>query len=250
MTKVKIEITIPVFNEEATLEKQVNILYEFLETNLRRDLAFRIVIADNGSTDSTLLLAHNLALTNEKIRVVEVHKKGVGLALRTSWHSSRAEIIGYMDLDLATELKYVDNALTALLDSSGILATGNRLAKESNVVGRSLVRSFTSRVFNFILRAVFRTKIEDAMCGFKFLYRQYLPELEKSGAMNDGWFYATELLLVSESLGLNVVQIPVIWNDDGNSKVKIGRVTTDYLKAIYKLRENFISNGFSSFVRI
>jgi len=247
---MKIEITIPVFNEEKTLQKQVKKLYDFLETNLRRDLAFRIVIADNGSTDSTLLIANNLALTNEKIRVVEVHKKGVGLALRTSWHSSRAEIIGYMDLDLATELKHVDNALTALLDSSGILATGNRLAKGSNVVGRSLVRSFTSRVFNFILRAVFRTRIEDAMCGFKFLYRQYLPELEKGGAKNDGWFYATELLLVSESLGLKVVQIPVIWNDDGNSKVKISRVATDYLKAIYKLRRIFISNGFRSFVRI
>jgi hypothetical protein len=38
---------------------------------------------------------------------------------------------------------------------------------------------------------------------------------------DNGWFFDTELLYKSEKSGLSIKEIPVIWRDDRDSKVKI-----------------------------
>ena len=44
---------------------------------------------------------------------------------------------------------------------------------------------------------------------------------------------ATELLVCAERLGLRVMDLPVTWTDDRNSKARIGKLTVEYLLAIY-----------------
>ncbi|MCB0620018.1 MAG: glycosyltransferase, partial [Saprospiraceae bacterium] len=94
------DVTIPVLNEEATLDRQVRILYAFLHEHFPDPTQWQIVIADNGSTDDTPAIAGKLVEELEGVALVKVPKKGVGLALKTSWSQSQADIVGYMDLDL------------------------------------------------------------------------------------------------------------------------------------------------------
>ena len=54
-----VEIVIPVYNEEKVLSRNVVILHEYLKENLENP--WRILIADNGSTDDTLSVAKMLA---------------------------------------------------------------------------------------------------------------------------------------------------------------------------------------------
>lgn len=232
---MKIEITIPVLNEEATISEKVRELHNYIKNHLQDIGTISIIIADNGSTDTTETKA--LALTNElsRIEYIRLGQRGVGRALKASWTKSNADIIGYMDLDLATDLKFIRPALDAL--SCADIVTGSRLASGAKVIGRSRLRNFTSVCFNMLVKRVFQTSFSDGMCGFKFLKREILEDLMSTGAQSDGWFFATELLVVGEYLNYRVTDLPVTWTDDPNSKVKIVKLSMEYIKQIIQLKK-------------
>ena len=229
------DITIPVLNEEKTLAQQVKILHSFLSLHFPDSNQWKIVIADNGSTDNTLQIATELTAQLSDIQVVKVPRKGVGLALKTSWTQSKADIVGYMDLDLATDLPHFLEAFKALSEGFDVVYA-TRLHPKSEVIGRSAKREFTSRVFNFILKKYLNVNFTDGMCGFKFLKRDNLKSIMDGGAQNDGWFFSTELLTISEWKGLKLYELPVKWTDDPDSKVNISALTKQYLKAMKELK--------------
>ena len=231
------DVTIPVLNEEETLDRQVRILHGFLRANFPEPGQWRIVIADNGSTDNTRHIAAALCDEFPEIQLVKVPEKGVGLALKTSWSQSRADIVGYMDLDMATDLKHFIQAYNALATEGFDLVYGTRLHKKSKVIGRTIKREITSRVFNTILKIYLGTRFSDGMCGFKWLHRRHVPMLMEGGAVSNGWFFSTELLSVAEWKGLKMCELPVQWTDDTSaSKVNIPRLARQYLQAMQVLK--------------
>lgn len=232
------EVTIPVLNEAETLERQIRLLHGFLSLHFPDTRQWRIRIADNGSTDNTAGIAAALSDDLREVELVRVPEKGVGLALKTSWTQSGADIVGYMDLDLATDLQHFIQAYNALATEGYDLVYGTRLHPRSQVIGRTLKREITSRVFNFILKTYLRTRFSDGMCGFKWLKREYVKPLMDGGAQSDGWFFSTELLTVAEWQGLKLCELPVKWTDDtSSSRVHIGRLARQYLRAMRVLKK-------------
>lgn len=233
-----IDITIPVLNEEKTLIPQVGILHEFLARTMPDPLKWQILIADNGSTDRTADLARELEQQFPEVTLVQVPRKGVGLALKTSWGQSNADIVGYMDLDLATDLVHFSEAYHQLTEEDYDLVYATRLHPQSKVINRPFKREMTSRGFNLILKWYLKVGFSDGMCGFKFLKRQHLPHLMENGAQNDGWFFSTELLTVAEWLQLKTYELPVTWTDDvSSSKVKIIPLAKKYLHSMRELKK-------------
>jgi len=232
------EVTIPVLDEEESLEKNVLILHSFLKKNFPNDGQWQIVIADNGSADKTFEIARRLSQKLKEVDCLKVPQKGVGLALKTSWKQSTAEIVGYMDLDLATELPHFLEAYDALSHKNFDLVYGSRLHPQSKVFGRTFKREITSRLFNFILKKYLKVRYSDGMCGFKFFKRHWFSRLYEGGAQNDGWFFSTELLTVAEWLNLKICELPVQWKDDvSSSRVKILPLAKRYLKAMRQLKK-------------
>ena len=231
------DITIPVLDEEETLVVQVGKLRDFLLQHYPALGQWRIVIADNGSTDATRQLATELSEKYQEVNWVSVPRRGVGLALKTSWGQSDADIVGYMDLDLATDLRHFPEAYSVLAEDRADLVYGSRLHPAAKVIGRTTKREISSRGFNFILRNYLGVQFSDGMCGFKFLQRKSLPELLENGAHNDGWFFSTELLSVAEWRGLTLHELPVTWTDDAaSSKVKVFPLAMRYLQAMRELK--------------
>ncbi len=232
------DVTIPILNEEETLDRQVRILHRFLKNNFPEPGQWRIVIADNGSTDRSPEIAGALSHELPEVALVRVPEKGVGLALKTSWSKSTADIVGYMDLDLATDLQHFIQAYHALATEGFDLVYATRLHHKSRVIGRTLKREITSRVFNGILKMYLGTRFSDGMCGFKWLRREHLSALMEGGATSNGWFFSTELLAVAEWKGLNLCELPVKWTDDTTeSKVNIIGLAKQYLKAMQVLKK-------------
>lgn len=241
MFNPKIEITIPVLNEEATLRVQVEKVLIFLKKECLNYGDIGLVIADNGSNDKTQEIAKELENNNSKIRYIRLEERGVGRALKASWLSSQAGIIGYMDLDLATDLKHLHQVFDSLLYKKYDIVVGTRLAKKSVVIGRTPLRNFTSKAFNKILNFKFNGNFTDGMCGFKFLKRDIAKKLVEYGADSDGWFFSTELLVIADCKKLRLLDLPIIWTDDPNSKVKIIKLAIEYLKAMANLKKKMES---------
>lgn len=232
------DITIPVLNEESTLAKNTEILREFLLQHFPHPGQWRIVIADNGSTDRTRSLAEDLSRQYDEVTWVSVPRKGVGLALKTSWTQSEADIVGYMDLDLATDLRHFPQAWRAIAEQDYDLVYATRLHPQSRVINRPFKREVASRGFNFLLKTYLGVGFSDGMCGFKFLKRSILADLMKGGAVNDGWFFSTELLTVAEWQGRRLYELPVTWTDDiSSSRVEILPLARRYVRDMIALKK-------------
>lgn len=230
-----LNIVFPVLNEENGLRCGITKTISFLEEN---KIPYCITIADNGSTDKTENIAQEISKEKTNVHYLKVKNKGVGLAFRESIKFNAEHLkcpyIGYMDIDLATSLQHLKEVYSFLKDGKEIVV-GSRLLKDSKVLGRSFKREMISRGLNNILKIFLNVGFSDAMCGFKFYHAKTAKLLVENCSEDNGWFYCAQMLIVAGAKGIKIVEIPVIWQDDPNSKVKIIPLSYSYLKEIFKL---------------
>ena len=238
-----VDVIIPVLNEEKALPRCVASLREFLEEH--SPYSFRIVIADNGSTDQTPDIAEALSQQYSEVSWTRLEVRGRGRALRKAWLESDAEILTYMDVDLSTDLNAFPKLVSAIGEEGFDLAIGSRLMKGSEVKKRTWKREVTSRTYNLIIKAMFFTRFSDAQCGFKAISRsaaQFLIPRVK----DQGWFFDSELLILAEKGGFRIKDVPVLWVDDPDSRVNVAKTARDDLKGLLRLRLGGLSRALKS----
>ena len=226
-----VDIVVPVYNEEAALEQSIRRLHRFLSESF--PFAWRIVIADNASTDGTPAVARSLRGKLRGIEYLRLERKGRGRALRAAWSRSEARVVAYMDVDLSTDLRALLPLVAPLLSGHSDVAIGSRLAHGARVV-RGPKREIISRGYNRLLHATLRARFSDAQCGFKAVRRDALDGL-LADVRDDAWFFDTELLVLAQRRGLRIHEVPVDWVDDPDSRVDIVRTAIEDLKGIARL---------------
>jgi glycosyltransferase involved in cell wall biosynthesis len=227
-----VDVVIPVYNEEHVLAQSVATLRQFLSKGFPHK--WRILIADNASTDNTLAVAQELAQKHPNVASLHIPEKGRGRALKASWLGSAADIVSYMDVDLSTDLAAFPPLIKAIASEGYHIAVGSRLAPASDIQ-RSLKRHFISRSYNLMIKALFFTRFSDAQCGFKALSRQAVRALVPLVENND-WFFDTELLILAEKSGYPVREIPVRWLEDPDTRVDIRKTVWQDIRGLVRLR--------------
>lgn len=229
-----VDVVIPVYNEEVALAGSIEKLREYLATNC--PARWRIVIANNASTDRTLEIARGLEAQHAgEVSVLHLDQKGRGRALKRAWTESTANVMAYMDVDLSTNLEHFMPLINPLLEGRYHLATGSRLMPGARVT-RQPKREFISRCYNVIVKAMFpRRRFYDAQCGFKAIDAAVRAELLPH-IVDNTWFFDTEMLLRAEQRGWRVWEIPVEWIEDLDTRVKIWNTAIDDLKGLVRVR--------------
>ncbi|MHA1696365.1 MAG: dolichyl-phosphate beta-glucosyltransferase [Candidatus Helarchaeota archaeon] len=236
MNKIKLEIDLPVFNEEKILEESVEKLRNFLHSNMN-EYNFKIVIIDNGSNDKTPQICKNLKTKHSDVDFLHLKKKGRGRALRTAWENSGAQICSYMDIDLSTDLKSFPSLISSIAKDGYDVSTGSRLIKGAQIK-RSLKREILSRGYVFLLKRFLGISFSDAQCGFKAINKKTINKVMPH-ILDQEWFFDSELLFKSQRWGYKIKEIPVKWIEDPDSKVKIYKTIKNYLMSLLRLKLEF-----------
>lgn len=242
---MKLNVTLPVFNEERRLENGIRRLAPFLAHALACD--YELVIADNDSSDRTPEIATKLATEFPGVRVVRMEARGRGGALRKVWSECDADVCSYMDVDLSADLASFPELVRIVAAGEADVAVGSRLLQKTGTQ-RSWRREVLSRGYNRVLRAVFAVRFSDAQCGFKAVSRgaveTLLPLVE-----NNHWFFDTELLVLAEAAGLRIHDLAVRWREDRDSTVKVFGTIGEDLRGIARLRSRLrqpsLQSGFA-----
>jgi hypothetical protein len=102
-----------------------------------------------------------------------------------------------------------------------------------------MVREVTSKCFNFWLRLNLDVGFTDGMCGFKFINKSFYDALAARFEFTDDWFFATQLAVRVEWMGGTILDLPVHWVDDANSKSssQLFHLAWHYLIGIERLRQ-------------
>ena len=119
-----VDIIVPVHNEQHGLERSIRRLHRFLRDGF--PFTWRIVIADNASTDGTPVIGAAHANELAGVFYLRLERKGRGRALRTAWAASDARVVAYMDVDLSTDLRALLPLVAPLLSGHSDVAIGSR----------------------------------------------------------------------------------------------------------------------------
>lgn len=233
---MKLVILFPVLNEELRLENGIKKTLDYMNKKHIKD--YELLIVDNGSVDKTMEIAEKLCDENETVKYLRLEERGVGIAFREGVKASDSDIIGYMDVDLSTDIEHVADMLNIFESDPAVdMVNASRLSKNSDTRGRKWYRNITSYGLKVIMKLFLGMKSSDAICGFKFFKRKSLLPLMKKTTNENGWFYIIELLIRAEREEYKIIELPVRWQDEYHSKVQVLSLINNYMTHIIKLRK-------------
>ena len=222
------------------------------KTSLR---GWEILLIDDGSTDNTLLAAQTFARAHilpphprrdsgpwthrspqgvkippGAIRMVSMaENRGKGGAVTHGMRHARGRYVLFADADGASKFEDLDKLLQGCQkaeDTAGRgIAVGSRahLVGSAAVVSRSKLRNFLMHAFHLLLWLLTppaTARIKDTQCGFKLFSRNCLPAIIPHMHM-EGWIFDVEMLMLAESAGIPVAEVPVGWREVGGSKLNV-----------------------------
>jgi glycosyltransferase involved in cell wall biosynthesis len=219
ITPLQVSVVLPAYNEvdylQPAVENTLLALNEFANS-------YEVIIAEDGSSDGTAERAEKITEKNAAVRHVHREKRlGRGTALNNAFKQTNGKVLVYMDLDLATDLKYLKPLIEAITIEGYDFSTGSRMLSESKAE-RTISRNIISKTYNFIVRHILNSKLKDHQCGFKAFKREPLMKLlDEIEATH--WFWDTEIMVRAYRHNFRIKEIAVEWKSGKDTKVNLAK---------------------------
>ncbi|HJM89596.1 MAG TPA: dolichyl-phosphate beta-glucosyltransferase [Dehalococcoidia bacterium] len=228
-----VDVVLPVYNEESVIAQSVATLLEWFDGHPEHE--WRVVVANNASTDRTLAIARTLSEQHPgRVAALDVPAKGKGLALRIAWLTSPADVNAYMDVDLSTDIEHLPELVDPIAAGDVDVTYGTRLDPRSQTT-RQLFREVVGRGYVFVFQTLLGLRVTDAQCGFKAMSRDATREILPL-VLHTHWFWDTEMLMVAQENRYRMRAVPVKWIEDTDSSVAVVDTALDDLRGIWRLR--------------
>jgi hypothetical protein len=146
-------------------------------------------------------------------------------------------------VDLSTDLFALPPLIEALIGGGFDVAIGSRLLRPC-LTTRGLKREIISRSYNLLIKVFFHTRFSDAQCGFKAITKKAATALLPL-VKDNGWFMDTELLILAEKLGCRILDLPVRWVDDSDSRVKVWQTALGDIRGLARVKRNLAKDKFN-----
>ena len=239
-TRPAVTIVVPCFNEETSLKYTENALKQFeAEHGSAYDLSY--IFIDDGSTDGTLALLHDLAGRHANWTVVQHNiNRGIAAATLTGLKAARSEIVCVMDCDCSYDPAVLAR-LIPLLTPGVALVTASPYHAEGTVLNVPGWRLFLSRGLSFLYRRVLNNKLATYTACVRAYRRSAVVDLE---VRNGGFLGVAEIVTTLDAQGATIVEAPAVLEARllGNSKMKIARTIAGHLGLLGRLIARRITN--------
>jgi glycosyltransferase involved in cell wall biosynthesis len=202
VSELDLSVVIPIYNEEGILHSAVVDLRERLSP-----LGFRyeIVLAENGSRDGTVNLAHELSHKYPEVRLLSVGEPNYGRALRAGVLAARGEIVVCEEIDLC-DVEFHRRAVELIQAGRAEMVIGSKLIAGASDE-RPLFRHVASVVYTALLRTLLSFRGSDTH-GLKAFRRvRLVPIVEQ--CVTDKDVFASELVIRAYRAGVRIAEIPI-----------------------------------------
>jgi len=207
-------LVIPAYNEAARLAAAFERLRPTLE--IIGPERTEIVMVDDGSTDATMRVAHQVYGHLEHFRLVQhPHNMGKGAAVRTGMAHARYPKVIVADADMSIRPEHFVNILDAL--ERVPFAPGSR-ALDGKILYETLHRTVSGTAFHMLVRHYTSITVRDTQCGCKG-FRLAPGRLLAQLGFVTGFAYDVELFYLARQLDLATQPVTVTWDDIGGSTV-------------------------------
>lgn len=228
-----LSIVIPAYNEENRLPGTLEQLFRFLE---KQPFASEIIVVENGSDDKTFEIAQRFADGQTNVHVLRNEQRGKGLAIQRGVMAAVGEYIFLCDADLSMPVEEISKFIPPQLDRLDV-AIASREAPGSVRFNEPYYRHFTGRVFNTLIRLLVLPRLQDTQCGFKCIRARVAREIFPYQTLT-GWAFDVELLYIARHHGYPIVEIPIHWYFNADSKISVFRDSLRMFLDLLRIRSN------------
>ena len=165
---------------------------------------YEIIVADDASTDGSGEIVERIASADNHIKSVRLKKNTkFGGALAAGLKKATKEIVLYTDSDFPAKEEDMKKAI-GLLDSADIVTVYSLVIKDA-----TFKRIVMSRVYNFLVRLLFKLKIKDANSGLKVYKRDAIKDMN---LRSKSPFVDVEIFSEALKKGLKIKQLGLVFD--------------------------------------
>lgn len=196
---MKLIVTIPAYNEEDTIRKVI----EEIPRSIPGIDSVRILVIDDGSSDSTAETAMNAGADN-----ILTHKQNMGLArtFRDGLNEALemgADIIVNTDADFQYNGGEIPRLIAPILEGNADIVLGDRQVNDLDHMPRGNL--WGNNIATQVIRWTTRLPIKDAQTGFRAFSREAALRMNLTG----DYTYTQETIIQAANKNLMIEQIPV-----------------------------------------
>ncbi len=228
-TQIKplVSIIIPAFNEEAIIETNIALLYDYLKS-LEHSYQWEILIVNDGSSDKTPQLADALAEKHDDLRVIHhITNRNLGTAMRTGFQNTKGDFVIVLDIDLSYAPEHIGRLLDKAheCDADMVIASPYMKGGKNTAVPR--LRLALSKTVNYMMRKASGLNIYT----FTGMVRAYKGSFIRSVNTKSSTFdIMSELVFKAYILRARVVEIPA--HLDWSAQRELGKVRTSGVRIV------------------
>ena len=232
-----LSIVFPAYNEEHRLPETLTTTLAFIQS---QPFSSEIVIAENGSSDSTLQIARDFAAENPGVTVLHIDEAGKGRAVQQGMLAAKGQYRFICDVDLSMPISEIPRFLPPQIENADIVIA-SREAPGSVRYDEPYYRHFIGRIFNNLVRWMVLPQLQDTQCGFKCFTAAAVETIFPLVTI-PGWTFDVEVLAIAFRMGYQVKELPIPWYYHPHSKVRVlrdsVRMASDLIAIRRKLRSD------------
>jgi len=206
-------ILIPAYNEEKRISPVLQEISSFIYTN---NLPWQVIVAVDGN-DGTSDIVERMMVHYPFLSVEHGStRSGKGSAIRRGLNAANCDFVIFMDADGSIKLSDIMQHLEKMEDYDAVVF--DRYSTPENTI--PFLRRFASRGFNVLVKALLGIRINDTQCGYKILKTEYARRAFRKITVTNT-FFDVALLFYLNKLRARILEIPVDYNHDGESKFNV-----------------------------
>ena len=225
----EVTVVIPVHNEADYLPSALPLLFEEMG---KVDASVRVLIAENGSTDSTADLVREAMEVYPGLDLLELSDPDYGAAMRDGFLAAQSEWVVNFDIDYFSGA-FLNDALT-YRESADIVLASKRIAGSED--RRGPTRRLATFTFNQILRFTLGSGVSDTH-GMKLVRKKVVTDVGPS-VISTTDLFDTELVVRAERAGYRIVELPAYVEELRDSKSNLVKRVPRTLSGVWAIRRS------------
>lgn len=244
-----LSIIIPAYNEEKRLPKTLIEIDKYLRKQTypskgSGQASYEIIVVNDGSKDKTAEVVKDLKLTIPNLELIDNKENhGKGFVVRQGLLAGKGQYLLFTDADNSTSIDQVEKILPCF-EAGFDIVIGSRDVKGAIIANpQSWLRRKIGDIFNLFVQIIIGLwGIWDTQCGFKALTAKTANDILPRCKI-DRWAFDPEILIIAKKLGYKIKEVPVVWLNDPESKVKLkGMIKMGF--DLLKIRWNLITRKY------